>query len=721
MQHLALQDFVRTAWFGLCCLGCAGLLLPESAVEFAGERAAVAQQAPEKAGPEKGAENLPLKQVVMFSSGVAFFEHSGQVQGDSQLHLSFKSSNINDLLKSMVLQDLDGGKISTVTYTSRDPVTRTLGTFTINLTHNPSLADLLGQIRGEQVEVDAPNRVIGTIVGVETKRVRQGDDLAEVPTLNLLTEQGLRSFPLEKITRLKLVNPRLDAELRQALEVLAQGHDDDKKSVQLQFLGNGQRRVRVGYIQEAPIWKTSYRLVLNDGKEPFLQGWAIVENTTENDWKNVNLTLVSGRPISFIMDLYTPLYVDRPWVQPELYASLRPQTYDQDLDRAEADFERMAAAPADAKAAREMRDEQSARYRGAFAGEGKGEGRAAGRPLGGAAPGKIMQPGDSVQSMAQAGEVGELFQYVIDTPVSLARRRAAMLPIVNASVKGEKVSIYNPSVQAKHPLNGLQLVNSTGLNLMQGPVTVYDDGVYAGDARIQDLSAGTTRLISYALDLDTEVAPEPANIPSEMVTVRLVRGTLEVVQKYRRTMNYTVKHSGKNGRKVLIEQPLEAGWKLIEPAKAEETTRDLYRFAVQAEPGKPTKLKVTEERVAQNNFAVSNLNDDTIRIYLLNPVVTEDLKKALKTITSKRQAIAELNAERNRLQQQIDAINADQARIRQNMAQLSQSSELYGRYVRKFTQQEDQIETLRTSIARLTGQIDTQQREFNEFLQGLVL
>src|SRR6516164_578771 len=107
-----------------------------------------------------------------------------------------------------------------------------------------------------------------------------------------------------------------------------------------------------------------------------------------------------------------------------------------------------------------------------------------------------------VESAAQASNVGELFRYQIATPVKLERGKSAMLPIVNESVKGEKVSIYNEQIQSKHPLNGLRLKNSTDLHLMQGPITVFDDSAYAGDAQIQDLPPGSERLISYALDLD---------------------------------------------------------------------------------------------------------------------------------------------------------------------------------------------------------------------------
>ena len=189
------------------------------------------------------------------------------------------------------------------------------------------------------MQVEAPTAITGTIVGVEKRKVKVGKDEAiEQEFLNLLTDQGLRSVNLETVSRIKLSDEKLNGELQQALAILATAHATDKKTVSLNFLGQGKRDVKVGYIQESPIWKTSYRLVLKDDEKPFLQGWAIVENTTEQDWNDVNLTLISGRPISFIMDLYQPLYVQRPEVKPELYAGLRPQIYDQDLAAKEAEF-----------------------------------------------------------------------------------------------------------------------------------------------------------------------------------------------------------------------------------------------------------------------------------------------------------------------------------------------------------------------------------------------
>ena len=284
---------------------------------------------------------LPLTRVVLFTSGVGFFEHQGHVTDDAAVDLKFNVADINDLLKSMILEDQGGGRISTVTYGSRDPITKTLKTFAVDLTRRPTIGELLEQVRGQRVTVESPMPVTGKILGIEVREQKVGkDETIEVEMLNLLTPTGLRSIALDSAGEIRLESDALNAELQDALAILAQSHSRDKKNVTLKFLGSGERPVRVGYIQEAPLWKTSYRLVLRDDAPPFLQGWAIVENTTEHDWQDVRLTLVNGRPISFIMDLYQPLYVARPVVAPETFASLRPQMHSQDLADAEEQFGR---------------------------------------------------------------------------------------------------------------------------------------------------------------------------------------------------------------------------------------------------------------------------------------------------------------------------------------------------------------------------------------------
>jgi hypothetical protein len=665
---------------------------------------------------------LPLEKVVLFTSGVGFFQHRGTVTDDATVEMSFKAGQINDLLKSMVLEDLDGGTVPAVSYASRDPVTKTLGTFAIDLTDDPSIGRILGRLRGARIEVDAATPAAGTIVGVEKRTVPAGENkTVEKEFVTILTPEGLRTVPLDTITRLRLLDERLQGELEKALAVLALGTDTERKSVSLAFAGKGPRRVRVGYVQEAPVWKTSYRVVLGDGKaagegkdQALLQGWAIVENTTDQDWKDVRMSLVSGRPISFVMDLYQPLFVPRPVVQPELYASLLPQQYGQDLAARNREF---GAAGKRADARRQQpRQELAGRMAASAAAPAEMLAAEAAADAAGMAEGTA-----SIQSVAQGAALGELFRYEIATPVSIGRQRSAMLPIVSERVAAEKVSIYDERVLAKHPLAGLRLVNSTKLNLMQGPVTVYAGGAYAGDARVEDLPPGGERLISYAVDLDVEVAPRAEPLPEAIVSVRLVKGTLVVTRKLARRKVFEIKNSGADAVKLLVEHPREEPWKLVAPEQPAETTRDRHRFAVTAEPGTPAKLEVVEEQQTHQHLALTNTDDRTILFFTTARQSSPAVKEALGKVLERKREIERLAEERARREQEVQVVGQEQERIRQNMGQLERTSDLYTRYVQKFAAQEDRVEKLRTEIADLQAREQEARRALDDYLQGVEL
>ena len=674
---------------------------------------------------------LPLEKVVLFTSGVGFFQHGGKVDGDAQVEMAFKSEQINDLLKSMVLEDRDGGTVAAVSYASRDPITKTLGTFAVNLTDNPSIGQILGRLRGARIEVAAAPPASGTIVGVEKRTVPVGDDqTVEKEFVTILTKEGLRTLALDTITRLKLLDERLQGELEKALAVLALGTDNDRKSVTLDFAGKGARRVRVGYVQEAPVWKTSYRVVLGaeDGKaaekdkdkkqeKALLQGWAIVENTTDQDWKDVRMSLVSGRPISFRMDLYQPLYVPRPEVRQELYASLLPQQYGQDLAKRDREF--AAAGERQGRIQLARPEKAASGLRGAAAAYAPAESSVVGD--GNALSLDMAANAGSIQSVAQGAALGELFRYEIDKPVSIARQRSAMLPIVSEQIEAEKVSIYDDRVLAKHPLAGLRLVNLTKLNLMQGPVTVYDGGVYAGDARVEDLVPGSERLVSYAVDLDVEVAPRTEPRPEEIVSVKLAKGTLVVTRKLARHKIFEIKNSGADAVKLLVEHPREEPWKLVAPEKPAETTRDRYRFAVTAEPGKPVTLEVAEEQQTLQQLALVNTDDSTILFFTNAKQTSPAVKEALTAVIERKREIERFVQERAKREQEVNVVGQEQERIRQNMAQLERTSDLYTRYVQKFAVQEDRVETLRKEVADLQAKELEARRALDDYLQQLEL
>jgi hypothetical protein len=658
---------------------------------------------------------LPLSRIVLYSSGVGYFQHDGAVRDRAQVDLRFNVGQVNDLLKSLVVQDLGGGKVSSITYGSRDPIAKTLGSFGINLNGNPTLGQLLTQVRGESIELASPNPISGTLIGIEKKQEAVSDGpqrrVVETEYVNLLTEDGFRSIPLATIQRVKLVNEALNRELHTALSVLATNHDSQKKTLSITFDGTGTRQARIGYLTETPVWKTSYRLVLDDNRPAFVQGWAIVENTTELDWTDVNVSLVSGRPISFIMDLYQPLYHQRPVVEPELYAGLRPQVYGEAMEQG-------AGAAGTVQAEKKEDSAKEGRRRQEFS--------KLLRPGAPAPPAaaladetRSMSMQEGVSPVATGQETGALFEYRLATPVSLPRQRSALFPVLGQEIQGQKVSIYNQTVNAKHPLHGYRLKNSTPLHLMQGPVTVFDAGAYAGDARIEDVAPGQERLLSYALDLKTEVESKSEGGNQELVTVAVKKGTLWVTRRIIEDRTFQIRNRDQKPRVVLVEHPYRAEWKLLDPKEPAERTRDLYRFLVPVDAGQIASLRVKESLPVQESVQLMESGLNQIVLYLQAKEVSQNVKDALQKVVGLRNKLDDTKSRRLRQEQRVADITAEHSRIRDNMQRLQQNSELYNRYVKKLDQQETELEGIRKTIESLKSTEEEQRRELQAYLMNL--
>jgi hypothetical protein len=690
--------------------------------------------APAPAAATQPAAQVPVRAVVLFSSGVGYFEHYGSVDGNASTELRFKTQQINDILKSLVLQDLDGGHVAAVTYPSQSPLARTLRSFEVDLSANPSLGELLNQLRGAKVKVSLQGEeVAGTILGLEKKQRSTGKDTTpvEVWVLNLIAGGTIRAVELDQVQKLELEDPDLQKELHEALLALSQARDQDKKPVTINFVGQGQRHVRLGYVVETPVWKTSYRLLLDaadekkgdEGKpatnpgqsKATLQGWAIVENQTDNDWNNVEMSLVSGRPISFIEDLYQPLYVPRPTVQPELYASLSPQTYEGGMQKQEQEalaFQGQAkgmdgvpmAAAAPAAPAMAMVRQRS--MHAEFAGRDAAEDR----PMNAAA---------SVSSVASASKIGELFQYTVGS-VSLPRQRSAMIPIINDAVQVEKLSIYNQSVLARNPLNGARMKNTTDKHLLQGPVTVFDGGSYAGDASIDNVPPGQTRLLSYGVDLEMLVDATRNTNTSTIESGKIVKGILWLSRRDVYSQEYLADNKGKTDKTLLIEHPIRPGWKLVEgigEPKPVETTEAVYRFEGHVPAGKQSKLTVKQQVVQAEQIAILPTDVGQLEYYAKTGQIDDKVKSVLAKAISLKNAMTDTERQLNESTQKSRATATEQERIRKNMT-VSQSTQYYNRLLAKLNDQETQLEQLQQDQDALRKKLDGQRKELEDYLNG---
>jgi hypothetical protein len=423
------------------------------------------------------------------------------------------------------------------------------------------------------------------------------------------------------------------------------------------------------------------------------------------------------------MDLYQPLYVTRPVVEPELFASLRPVAYSGALNEDKKHLEAWGAVPAKERAYPVEAKLAAKKPRAPGAGFGA-DGQALMALADAESPDQLRKElasrmnlgGSGVSTAATASKLGDFFQYAIDRPVNLPRQKSALLPIVNKDVEGSRVSIYNERTQAKFPLLGLKFKNTSGLHLMQGPITVFEGSNYAGDARVLDLQPGEERLLSYAIDLGTEVNPVPSSDNGRITEVKFVKGLLHTTNKLRETKTYAIKNRNEQERLVLVEHPVRNDFRLLEGVKPTETASDFYRFELKVAPGKTESLAVTEERTFGETVQLTNLNDDQIRHFISQPVASKKVKDGLSKAMELRVELAKTQREIGEVQRQLQAITEDQVRLRANLREMPATAAAYKRYLEKFDQQETQIEKYQADIKALQGTEHQHKKALDDFL-----
>jgi hypothetical protein len=422
------------------------------------------------------------------------------------------------------------------------------------------------------------------------------------------------------------------------------------------------------------------------------------------------------------MDLYQPLYVPRPVVEPELFASLRPPTYQGAMDKpAELAVKLQAGAgsgfapPAPpGAAARAVRDLEKAEAQNRLREDRRGYVDGVQKKLQ-----ADMELSKGVASSATAGELGDFFQYVIDHPVTLPRQKSAMLPIVQKEVEAGRVSIYNERTQAKHPLLGLRFKNTTGMHLMQGPITVFEGSSYAGDARILDITPKDERLISYAIDLGTEVEPVAKRQPDRITKLKINKGIITQTNKVREEKTYNLKNRSEHDRTVLIEHPYRPEFAITSKDKPAERARDVYRFEVKLAAGQTASQEVVEEMEFSNNIALTNSDDNTMRFFISQPAASAALKEALGQAVELKSKLTATQREIQQQERQLKVIVDDQVRLRANLKEMPPTAEAYKRYLKKFDDQETQIEDFQKKIKALQDTEHTQRKAFEDYLAKL--
>ncbi len=697
-------------------------------------------QGSDSASAAVSAARLPVTRVILYKNGVGYFEHAGQVRGSQDVNVDFTTAQLNDVLKSLTVLDLGKGRITGVSYNSNAPLERRLGSLHLAVGENPTTTQFLDALRGARLEVrSGSENASGRLLSIDEREIPIKDNQKiTVDQISIVSDSGeVRVFDLTPTTSVRVIEKDVNDEVGKYLGLVASTRDQDVRRMTISTAGEGERNLLVSYISEVPVWKSTYRIVIPNEGKPLLQGWAIVDNTVGEDWKNVELSLVAGAPQSFVQDLSQPYYARRPVVPLPQNAMITPQTHEATME-AQTDVNGQLTASARTPAGvvggvpggipggqmggviggsiANSRLPMSLKS-GIGSGVGGGIYHGVGDHLDAAAMAESLE---AATTTAQTRDLGDLFEYKLQDRVTIRKNQSALVPILQARIDAEKVSVWNPTQSAV--LRALWLDNTSELTLDGGSFNVLEGDAFAGEGLMDPIKPGEKRLLSYAADLGVLIDAKQKSESQRVTKVFIAHGMMTQSTQEREENTYTVRNRDTAPRTIVIEHPARPGWKLTDDEKPAESSASFHRFRVTVDPKKTETLLVKEYRPVTNSYQLSNITDDQIKFFLAAKMINPEIDQALRKVIAQKNSIAALDAEVGSRKSKISGITEDQQRVRENMKALKGSVEekaLVARYVRELNEQEDRVQSLHHEIADLQQKRDAAQKTLNDMIEGL--
>ncbi|MCC7045648.1 MAG: DUF4139 domain-containing protein [Alphaproteobacteria bacterium] len=636
---------------------------------------------------------LELKRVLLSTGGVGYFELEATVEGDAELALPVRLDQVDDVLKSIVVFD-DKGGVGSISLPGREPLSEAFRDLPFTQDALDSPDGLLNALRGAEVTVGGPRQTTGRILKVIAEQTQLPNDAGMTTRhrVTLIAPDGLRQFVLEEAESVRFSDPVVQRQVDQALAAIARHRVQDQRSLQIATRGTGKRTLRVGYVVGAPLWKASYRLTTPDSGtqgKGLMQGWAVLENLSGRDWKDVALTLVSGNPVTFRQQLYTAYFVRRPEVPVEVLGRVLPPPDQGSLG--------MGGALA------KTQQEGALRPRATFAAQ-----QAAAAPAPAPAPAMAMAreampmappppPADLIAAESQEATTQVLF--TAPAPVSVKSGDSLSLPIVSREMPIERVALYQPGVNAANPLAAVRVTNDTGAGLPPGVLTLYERGKaganYIGDARLSPLPAGENRLLSFAVDQKVQVERDMKSREA-VAQAKISRGVLTVTYRDEQTTSYRIKAPANEDRLLIVEQPRAPDWELVSPKPSDvELTRGQWRIRQALAKGGVTTLDVTTQRQRLNVVQLASLNQQSLLAYARTGGVPDNARQALERLAGMQGEVDRLDRQIKEIGTERDTIAKDQGRLRDNLKSVPTGGDLAKRYLDNLKTQEDRLDKLR--------------------------
>ncbi|MHA1383701.1 MAG: hypothetical protein ACTSR3_08105 [Candidatus Helarchaeota archaeon] len=663
---------------------------------------------------------LPINKVILFKTGIGCFERQGKADltKNNSINLSFKRKYMNDILATLSISTKNS-MVTCISYEGSEiDLQRALEDALIKIPSENSYISLLKQLIGSQVNLFiAGEKIEGIVLGVQ--EIKKGIDKAVInePYLVLNTSDGIKNIKIYDLTgpnsKLSVLDEKMNKELQFFIEKMYTSRKLDMKSLTIFFEGDVEDNINVTYLHEMPSWKVSYRLTFIDD-DNFIQGWALIDNTLDEDWEDIELSLIAGLPISFIYDLYTPNWITRPTIA-------RRDKYDikvTEFEEAEVELNNMlkleehAPIPQPTTSASmgyiSKKSKKLLNLKIA-AQEKKGYNKYDRT--------KTQARLDSTKVDAKGEESGDFFEYKITVPVTVKRNQSSLVPILQAKVAGKRTSVYNESVRKTNPMLTFEMTNDTGLTLEEGPVTCYEMSTFVGEAMLPFVKKNEKRRIPYSVDLGITVDTKTENKQVDIHKIQLGDSYIYAFSYFIKKCEYIVKNKSEEDREVIIEHPKEYRFELYDTETPFEESKSYFRYKVKVNSKTKAKLTIKTRRVDKSSYYFKNVQKSSIELWFKQKLIQENERDFLLKIW-------ELNSEKNEIDRMITELQnkknnifKDQERLRQNLRSIGRTSSeerLRNKYITKMDEQEAQLEKILKEIKDLQIRSQELEKKINE-------
>jgi len=683
--------------------------------------------------PGSPSAEIPIRRVVLYQNGVGYFERRGKLDGNV-FALQARPSQINDLLKSLTVIDLSKGRAVSVSLPLEQRGDRVLSELPQQVRDASGILDVLTVFRGARVEVVGRGQwgnVTGRVVGVEDLRQKDSDKEEVVPDwrLTIKTADGdLVVYPVTAIERITIQDRTLSVGLEQSLDVSLNEGDWKPVWLSVRLAGEEIHDLMASYIVEMPRWKPAYRMVLGKGKQPLLQGWAVVDNVSGEDWVDVQLSLVAGTPMSFVYDLHSPQYTSRldltPRAVQRAIAPPRDEPGITEKDRVQRSYAGKRRASEASGPVSETKKAELTRVEADEEAEGEWDEPSEPEPEFEPKPPAPVSLDDALQAEApreaKTQKMGALFRYDIQDPVTIPDRSSTLVAIVNQRVNGEEVAYFRPELtggMTSNPYRAVRLRNDTGSTLETGPIAVYSDGTFVGEGFLERMEAGTTSMLTFAIDTHVVLETAQGARDESLRLLKIIDGQLVSEVLRVETITYAIDNRHDRAITAFVKTPKRTDWKLKSQPEGTVVTSDALLVPIRVRGKSKAKLDLEWTKRMERSVEVDSTSSTTLlKLYLSAGKAPPRIAKVIKEVLDLKRQVNDLNDESRRLNQQHGRLSADQDRVRKNLNLLRKTkgnAALQAELTRKLARLESELGKLSgrlVEISESTAELTTRMK-----------